>query len=151
MDHAESPLITLEGTVEPEFVPVRDAFLAGFEQDQELGAAVAVYHRGKPVVDLAGGVCARGSTSKYSRETLQPIFSATKGITALAANILADRGQLDLDAPPSIGLMAAANIPANDRAFAIPFAEGISAACTSGRFTSVGRTGGEIQFKVRAA
>ena len=70
MDHAESPPITLEGTVEPEFAPVRDAFLGGFERNQELGAAVAVYHRGKLVVDLAGGVCARGSTSKYARETL---------------------------------------------------------------------------------
>jgi len=51
------------------------------------------------VVDLVGGLCARRSETKYSRETLQPIFSATKGITALAANMLADLGQLDLEAP----------------------------------------------------
>jgi len=35
---------------------------------------------------------------RYSGGILQPIFSATKGITALAANMLADRGQLDLEA-----------------------------------------------------
>jgi len=99
MDHAESSAIMLDGTVKPQFAPVRDAFVAGFEQGQELGAAVAVYHQGKLVVDLAGGRCAPRSLSKYLRETLQPIFSATKGITALAANMLADRGLLDLDAP----------------------------------------------------
>ena len=100
MSHAESsPSITLDGTVKPQFAPVRDAFVAGFEQNQELGASVAVYHRGELVVDLASGRCASRSQSKYSRETLQPIFSATKGITAIAANMLVDRGLLDLDAP----------------------------------------------------
>ena len=99
MHPAESSSATLEGTVEPKFASVRDAFVVGFEQNHEIGAAVAVYHQGKLVVDLAGGRCARGSPGKYSRETLQPIFSATKGITALAANMLADRGFLDLDAP----------------------------------------------------
>jgi CubicO group peptidase (beta-lactamase class C family) len=51
------------------------------------------------VVDLAGGLRDHVSGEHYSRETLQPVFSATKGITALAANMLADRRQLDLDAP----------------------------------------------------
>ena len=46
-----------------------------------------------------GGLRDRVSREPYSRETLQSVFSATKGITALAANMLADRGQLDLDAP----------------------------------------------------
>ena len=99
MSHAKNSAITLDGTVEPQFAAVRDAFFAGFEQGQELGAAVAVYHRGKLVVDLAAGLSNGSSEITYSRNTLQPIFSATKGITALAANMLADRGQLDLDAP----------------------------------------------------
>jgi CubicO group peptidase (beta-lactamase class C family) len=99
MRQADSSRIVLDGFVEPDFAAVRDAFVAHFERDQELGAAVAVYHRGKLVVDLACGVFARGSDTRYTRETLQPIFSATKGITALVANMLADRGQLDLDAP----------------------------------------------------
>lgn len=91
--------INLDGHVEPLFAPVRDAFVANFEQNLELGAAVAVYYRGQLVADLAGGICTPGLETTYSRNTLQPIFSATKGITALAANILADRGQLDLEAP----------------------------------------------------
>jgi len=99
MQHTEKSARVFDGLAEPQFAPVRETFVASFEQNLELGAAVAVYYRGKLVVDLAGGLCARGSGTKYSRETLQPVFSATKGITALAANMLADRGQLDLEAP----------------------------------------------------
>jgi len=99
MQHTEKSTFVLDGLFEPRFAPVAEAFVANFEQNQELGAAAAVYYRGKLVVDLARGLFARGSEIKYSRETLQPIFSATKGITALAANMLADRGQLDLEAP----------------------------------------------------
>jgi CubicO group peptidase (beta-lactamase class C family) len=95
----ESPAIRVEGYVEPQFAQVLEAFSASFEQQQEVGAAVAVYYRGVLVADLAAGMCDRLSDRPYSRATLQPIFSATKGITALAANMLADRGQLDLDAP----------------------------------------------------
>ena len=73
--------------------------VVSYIRQEGLDIAVAVYYRGKLVVDLAGGLFARGSEIKYSRETLQPIFSATKGITALAANMLVDRGQLDLEAP----------------------------------------------------
>ena len=99
MPHTEKAALVFDGNVEPRFALVRDVFVGSFEQNRELGAAVAVYYRGKLVVDLAGGLYARGSETKYSRQTLQPIFSATKGITALAANMLADRGQLDLEAP----------------------------------------------------
>src|SRR5215831_12596998 len=95
----ENSPIAVIGHVEPEFGAVRKTFLGNFGQDQEMGAAVAVCHRGKLVVDLAGGLRDRVSSKPYSLETLQPVFSATKGITALAANMLVERGQLDLDAP----------------------------------------------------
>jgi len=85
--------------VDPQFEPVRDVFLANFDQGYEIGAAVSVYQHGKPVVDLAAGVRDPPSVEPYSSGTMQPIFSATKGVTALAANMLADRGQLDLDTP----------------------------------------------------
>jgi CubicO group peptidase (beta-lactamase class C family) len=98
MQQLENSPITVSGCVEPEFTAVRDSFLGNFDQGLEIGAAVAVYHCGKLVVDLAGGLRDRVSGKPYSRETLQPVFSVTKGIAALAANMLADRGQLDLDA-----------------------------------------------------
>jgi len=91
--------VAITGHTEPEFEGVRRAFLSNFKQGSELGATLAVYHRGKLVVDLAGGLRDQVSGKPYSRETLQPVFSVSKGITALAANMLADRGELDLDAP----------------------------------------------------
>jgi CubicO group peptidase (beta-lactamase class C family) len=91
--------LTVEGRVESQFAPVLDAFVANFEEGREVGAAVAVYHRGELVVDLAAGMRDRTSEIPYSRETLQAVFSITKGVTALAANMLVDQGRLDLDAP----------------------------------------------------
>jgi CubicO group peptidase (beta-lactamase class C family) len=91
--------LVVEGHVEPQFAAVQDAFIANFEQGQEVGAAVAVYHRGALVVDLAAGLRDRTSETPYSRDTLQAVFSVTKGITALAANMLVDQGRLDLAAP----------------------------------------------------
>ena len=35
----------------------------------------------------------------YTDDTLQLVFSTTKGATALCANLLAQRGELDVDAP----------------------------------------------------
>ena len=98
--HADRQLV-LDGDCDRGFEKVRDAFVSNFEDGLEMGAAVAVYYRGKLVVDLAAGVRNRSIGAAYSRDTLQPVFSTTKGITALAANMLADRGQLDLDAPVS--------------------------------------------------
>ena len=100
-----SDITALTGNVAPGFEPVRDAFLANFEQRLEIGAAVAVYHHAELVVDLAAGVRDRKSGEPYTRETLQPIFSVTKSVTALAANMSADHGELDFDRPSScIGL-----------------------------------------------
>ena len=99
MRQLENSPITVSGRVEPEFTAVRESFLGNFDHGEEIGAAVAVYHRGNLVVDLAGGLRDRISGTRYSHETLQPVFSVRKGITALAANMLADRVQLDLEAP----------------------------------------------------
>ena len=99
MQQPGNSTIAVEGHIDPQFAQVLKAFITNFERGREIGAAVAVYHRGKLVIDLAGGLRDHVSGEQYSRETLQPVFSTTKGITALAANMLAERGQLDLDAP----------------------------------------------------
>ena len=80
MRQLENSLITVSGSVAPEFEAVRESFLSNFEQGQEVGAGVAVYHRGKLVVDLAGGLRDRVSGKRYSHEILQPVFSVTKGL-----------------------------------------------------------------------
>ena len=87
----------IDGFTAPGWDDVRDAFADTFARHGEAGAAVCVYQGGQPVVDLAAGVTAAGRP--YTRETIQPFLSVSKGIVAIAANMLADQGVLDLDAP----------------------------------------------------
>ncbi len=61
------------------------------------GAAVAVYHRGRKVVDMWGGV--REGEEPWERDTVAMCFSTTKGVASTALHILADRGQLRYDEP----------------------------------------------------
>jgi CubicO group peptidase (beta-lactamase class C family) len=49
------PRVHLDGHADAGFGPVADAFGRNFETLGEIGAAVAVYHRGRLVVDLAAG------------------------------------------------------------------------------------------------
>jgi CubicO group peptidase (beta-lactamase class C family) len=88
---------TITGQVEPGFDVVRDAFAANFEQGRELGAAFCVHLEGRKVVDLYGGSFDRARTGPYGPEALQLVFSTTKGATAICANLLAQRGLLDMD------------------------------------------------------
>jgi CubicO group peptidase (beta-lactamase class C family) len=88
----------IRGSVEPGFEEVRDAFEANFSDHGEVGAGFALYVEGRQVVDLTGGV-ADSSGRPYDDRTLQMVFSTTKGATAVCAHLLAQRGDLDLDAP----------------------------------------------------
>ena len=87
------------GYVEPGFEGVADAFRANFEVHGEVGAGTAVYVGGRKVVDLWGGVADRAAGTPYTEDSLQLVFSTTKGATAACANLLAQRGELDVDAP----------------------------------------------------
>jgi CubicO group peptidase (beta-lactamase class C family) len=89
----------IAGSVEPGFEGVADAFRANFEEHGEVGAATAVYVGGRKVVDLWGGIADRDAGTPYTEDTLQLVFSTTKGATAACANLLAQRGELDVDAP----------------------------------------------------
>lgn len=87
------------GETAPGFEEVREAFAANLAGDQEIGAAVGVYLHGRKVVDLWGGTADPGTGRAWRRNTLQVVYSTTKGITAACAHLLAQRGELDLDAP----------------------------------------------------
>jgi CubicO group peptidase (beta-lactamase class C family) len=87
------------GLVEPGFEGVRAAFAANFAAGHEVGAALCVHVGGRRVVDLCGGGFDVEGTRPYGPDSLQLVFSSTKGATAACANLLAQRGLLDLDAP----------------------------------------------------
>ena len=67
--------------------------------DGDAGGSVAVFVDGEPVVDVWGGFADADRTVPWQRDTVTSVYSVTKTMTALCALILADRGQLDLDAP----------------------------------------------------
>ena len=89
----------IEGTCDPRFERVREAFAANFDKHNELGAGVAVCVDGRAVVDLWGGFADEARRSPWRPDTLVNVFSVGKGILALCAMLLVDRGLLDLDAP----------------------------------------------------
>src|SRR5215813_1852650 len=89
----------IDGDVAPGFAPVRDAFAENFASRGEVGAAVCVYHRGRPVVDLWGGIADPATGRPWRRDTLVLVYSMTKGVSAVCAHLLVERGLLDLDAP----------------------------------------------------
>jgi CubicO group peptidase (beta-lactamase class C family) len=96
---ADAAALDVSGTTAPGWEPLRDAFARNLTDGLETGAAVAVYHHGRPVVDLWGGVADRRTGRPWQRDTVACVFSTTKGVTAIAAHLLVQRGQLDLDAP----------------------------------------------------
>ena len=87
----------IHGHVSPGWERVRDEFVQNFRARGELGAAVCVYHRGKKVVDLWGGYASRDTKAEWVDDTMVPIFSSTKGISAMALYTLASREELDLN------------------------------------------------------
>jgi CubicO group peptidase (beta-lactamase class C family) len=87
------------GSVETGFEAVQEVFTANFEQYGEIGAACCVHLHGRRVVDLWGGVTTPNGTEPYTADTLQMVWSATKGVVAIAAHVLAQEGKLDFDAP----------------------------------------------------
>ncbi len=80
---------------------MQEAFVYNFTKEREHGAAFSLHVSGRKVVDIWGGFCDREATKPYDQDTLQLVFSTTKGATAMCANLLAQRGQLDLSAPVS--------------------------------------------------
>ena len=87
-----------EGVCDDRFEAVRDALAASLDTD-DVGASVAVVLDGEPVVDLWGGYADLDRTQPWEKDTITNVWSTTKTMTALCALILADRGDIDLDAP----------------------------------------------------
>lgn len=97
------------GTWDSRFDRVRDAFVANFDPghpEPDVGASVAVTVEGELVVDLWAGTVdtdaagtGDGTATAWERDTIVNVWSNTKTVAALALLMLADAGELDLDAP----------------------------------------------------
>ncbi len=91
--------VQIQGTCDPRFMAVHEAFAENFAVRGEVGAAVCVYADGKPVVDLWGGYADAARTRPWDQNTIVSVASTTKGMVALSTHMLVERGLLDLDAP----------------------------------------------------
>ncbi len=89
----------VHGFVEEKFSPVRDAFAENFAMGADVGASCCATLEGETVVDLWGGFADQAMTRPWQKDTILTVYSTTKTMTALTALLLADRGELDFDAP----------------------------------------------------
>ncbi|MDA5194402.1 serine hydrolase domain-containing protein [Govanella unica] len=94
----EAPIL-IHGTCDPAFAGLRETLRDNFATRGEVGAAVAVYHHGRLVADLWGGIADPQSATPWDRDSIVCMMSVGKGMAALCLYRLIDRGAVDLDAP----------------------------------------------------
>lgn len=85
------------GDVADGFGTVADEFRRNFAERGEVGAAVAAYHEGKKIVDLWGGHRDGEGRLPWERDTMVTVFSATKGMAAVAVHVAHARGWFGYD------------------------------------------------------
>lgn len=88
---------TAQGDCTPAYAPLRDLLARNLSSGADLGASVAVIRDGELVADLWGGEARPGEA--WQEDTIVRVWSVTKTMASLTALVLADRGELDLDAP----------------------------------------------------
>ncbi|MFD7076688.1 serine hydrolase domain-containing protein [Nocardioides sp. NPDC059952] len=88
---------TVQGVCAPAYEPLRDLLARNLSSGADLGASLAVIRDGELVADLWGGEARPGEA--WQEDTIVRVWSVTKTMASLTALVLADRGDLDLDAP----------------------------------------------------
>jgi CubicO group peptidase (beta-lactamase class C family) len=94
--------IHIDGEVVPGFERVRECFERNFhraDDRREVGAALTVFHRGRCVVDLYGGLSDPQTARVWRPDTLVNVYSSTKGVVAFCVALLVDRGVLRYEDP----------------------------------------------------
>ena len=85
------------GEVAPGFKEVKVEFEKDFAERGETGAACAIYHKGKKVVDLWGGYRNAKTKAPWEEDTMVLVFSATKGLASMAVAVAHSRGYFRYD------------------------------------------------------
>ncbi len=85
----------LDGSLHPSFEGVARVLREQVKSTPG-GAAVCIYHRGKKVVDLWGGV-RNARHDPWAEDTMSPSFSTTKGVASTLLHMMVDRSLLDYD------------------------------------------------------
>ncbi len=94
-----SPTPAVHGTCPDRFGAVREAFARNLACGDDVGASFAVTIDGELAIDLWGGFANAERTRPWERDTIVNVYSSTKTMSFLCFLVLADRGEIDLDAP----------------------------------------------------
>lgn len=90
-------MITIGGKFEERFAEVASEFAQIIESSSVAGCALSIWHEGRSVVDLWGGVSERNSSRPWSARNAAVIFSCTKGLMSLAIAKLFESGEFEYD------------------------------------------------------
>jgi CubicO group peptidase (beta-lactamase class C family) len=82
-----------------DLIRLKEEFAQNFETRGELGASVAVYQRGEPIIQLAAGFQDRARQVPWTSQTRVLIWSATKGVASACLLHACSRHGIDLDSP----------------------------------------------------
>jgi CubicO group peptidase (beta-lactamase class C family) len=93
--------VVIDGYVAPGFERVADAFAQNFRHGEELGAGFAAVKDGTIVIDVWAGLADRERNKPWTHDTLQLVFSGSKGVLATMILMLIERGLIELEAPVS--------------------------------------------------
>ena len=91
--------MNINGYCDTRFNSVKDAFARNFDIHGEVGASAAAMVDGRMVADLWAGHADAARTRSWERDTIVNVYSTTKGMVAVCAHRLVERGLLDIDAP----------------------------------------------------
>jgi CubicO group peptidase (beta-lactamase class C family) len=89
----------VSGICDGRFEEVKRELAESLDSGEELGASIALDLDGDVVIDMWGGYRDEARTQPWDTDTITNVWSTTKTVTSLAALMLVDRGQLDVDAP----------------------------------------------------
>ena len=92
-------LSMVQGHADRRFRPLVQRFANLYRRPAHGGAALAVYWRGEPVVDVWVGYADAAGVRPWERDTAAMSFSTTKGVVSTVVHRLVDRGVLDYDEP----------------------------------------------------
>ena len=91
--------ITVHGHFDERFSQTIETFAENFSNGRDLGASFALSKDGEMLVDIWAGHLDEDQQRPWQEDTLVNVYSSTKTVSFLCALVLADRGQLDFDAP----------------------------------------------------
>lgn len=90
---------SISGFTDPRFDAVAETFKVNLDSGADVGASFCATVEGEIVVDLWGGFADEAKARPWERDTIVNVYSTTKTMAALCALVLADRGELDFNAP----------------------------------------------------